>query len=173
MKLQVFLIFLFIVSNHCISAQNSDTTSKRNFVYAELLGKGGYYSINYERRFLHKSNHNLNIHLGFAYPVGPNFVFKNSILVVPFSIYYSFGRKIQLEAGLGINQYLDFDPMRDYYREKSKFYSIYYSPTIGVRFEFKHNFFLRAQYCPQIAYINKINKIYFSSWLGISMGFYW
>lgn len=169
----LYLLLSFLVIFFRVTSQNSDTIKSKNFVYVELLGKGGYYSINYERRILHKNNHNLNIHLGFAYPVGPNFVFKNSILVVPISVYYSFGRKIQLETGLGINQYIDFDPNPDYYREKSKLYSAYYSPTIGVRFEFKRNFFLRAQYCPEISYINRINKIYYSSWLGISMGFYW
>lgn len=35
---------------------NTDTIKKKNFIYAELLGKGGYYSLNYERRLLNKNN---------------------------------------------------------------------------------------------------------------------
>lgn len=143
-------------------------------MYAELLGKGGYYSINYERRILQKRNHNLNIHLGFAYPIGPNFVFKNSVLVSPFSFYYSFGRVIQAEIGVGINQYIDLDPKRDYPSELKKPYTIIYSPSVGVRLETKRNFLFRATFCP-LFIVNKDKlvqrNLYFISWFGISIGY--
>lgn len=171
----IFLLILFVLGLPLtIFAQkeaNLDTIIKKNFIYAELLGKGGYYSLNYERRFLNKNNNHLNVHIGLAYPVGPNFVFKNSVIVMPISVYYSYGKVFQIEAGLGINQYIDFDSYRFAPHNKGKFYSPLFNPSIGFRIENNLHYIFRLTYCPLFDYNKYESKLYIITWLGLSFGY--
>jgi len=75
----------------------------KNTVFAELLGNGGLYSINYERLFpLQKNNFGIAARVGYAYWGNPNgTAYTFSYQTIPVELSALYGHTHKAELGLG------------------------------------------------------------------------
>lgn len=104
MKKSLLIILSFtILSVYTVNGQSSrvDTIKPASSVYFELLGNGGFYSINYDSRFSKKRD-GLGGRVGLSYAAESG----DSFFSMPVGINYLAGKKGHyFEAGAGITYY--------------------------------------------------------------------
>lgn len=74
--------------------QDQKNIKKQNTIYFELLGVGGFYSVNFDKRFHDQMENGLGLRVGVST--------SNGIVAFPMQVNYILGRKHHLEVGAGI-----------------------------------------------------------------------
>lgn len=111
----------------------------KNSVYGELLGHGGFYSINYERQVLAKDKLFLAPSIGFSTYDG----FTGVPILM--NAYYG-GPNHALEAGIG---YLGFHRQQtDIMFEVQRFFDHYINSRLGYRYESDKGFLFKIAFTP-------------------------
>ena len=90
MKIKITILLAFL----CSGSISSQEVGNQNRIYLELLGKGLFYSINYEREVIHtEMNINVNVSAGLSVFPGFTSLEKSIDLFLPFEVNgaYSFG----------------------------------------------------------------------------------
>lgn len=154
LRLSVLFLLSFLFSNNS-NAQRGQS------IYAEILGAGVIYSLNYDTRFLEGEDK-------FGCRIGVSFV--ESGVVIPTQINYLLGKnKHKLEFGLGITSLLEFDSDKSIY--------IFGSGILMYRFQKPDgNFLFRVGLSPTFVpseddvLYGDIGKIFWF-WPGISAGY--
>lgn len=155
MKQPSLFILFNLLLNLCF-AQNISPKTKA--VYFELLGSGGFGSLNFEKQILRKNKTDFYWGAGFSIaPIDKN----NGIgLVFPLMIHTLLGEKAhRLELGLGQGLTLS---------TKGSFFALT-TAAIGYRYQPESkNWFCRLTYTPLISYLVDFQV---QQWGGISMGY--
>jgi hypothetical protein len=124
------LLFLIIITYSSFAQTDSVQVNKsniaKNTVFAELLGNGGFSSLNYDRIIIEKKNHKVSIRGGISFSLFTNLMFRdvniagsmdpawiwpknyfgdnlfNRSLIIPTEINYLIGKKYYFEIGGGL-----------------------------------------------------------------------
>jgi len=147
--------------------------------YVELGGTAYFYSVNYERKLLHRSNFAMFGRIGLEYlPIRQ----ADMMVHLPLGAAFTFGqRKHRFEAGMAALFRIDFSPGVGF---GEGFYltnpptRIFLSPSIGWRFHAKPNeygesFFLKVLFTPLIGMDVFQDQPYFLPHGGICVGRTW
>jgi len=162
------IIFSLVLSFSCIQSisQSAEPGSAGNLAYLEILGAGGYASLNFERLFLIKNDVHLSFRSGLStYNISD---FKNNFnpdVIVPLALIIAFGEKHKIETGIGQTisaiVYADFD---DYSARRE----IKTSGTISLGYRYYKpggGMMYRLVYSPIIEFNRS-----FRHWAGLSVG---
>jgi hypothetical protein len=168
MKISLLYFYFFLGLNQFIFSKNDSLNlNKRNIIYVEAGGVGGYGSLNYERLIITKIKTIFLIRIGLStyniYDYTNNF---NPDLLVPLIISGTNGQKHKLEYGLGIT-ISNIVQANQIYFNPERVTNIHTIFNIGYRYHNINNgFMFRLTYTPILVF----NK-YFQNWAGISFGF--
>lgn len=101
------LITIFLMAEVAACAQeagNADTSAltqirRPHILYAEVLGRGGYWSVGYGYSFFQRNRHELNS------IIGANFMYygrNHQSTVIPVGVFYRFGYRFKIEVGFTV-----------------------------------------------------------------------
>lgn len=164
-KVALLLMLLHCSLNNL--AQPSDEKFATNQIFAEIAGIGGRYSLNYEREFLKKSDFRFLLRLGLGSMHLKDFTNNfNPDLVIPFALVATYGKKNQLEWGLGQTfTNIVIANLENGGTQRQPGFSTQF--TLGYRFQKQgRGLVYRLVYTPILEY----NK-YFRHWAGVSIGY--
>ncbi len=117
------LIFLFLCNLilHSIYGQNTEDTSRiaKNTVHLELLGNAGIYSFNYDRILLSKNTFKISGRIGLS------LVFLQAG-TCPIEFSFLFGKKNNLEIGLGYTFFVDSNSNKNIIRNSPCVFNLGY-----------------------------------------------
>lgn len=164
----IFILFLFLYSfSFCVLGQSDSVKKTFQAIHLEVLGIGGYGSINYERAVFNVSKKMITLKAGLSAYQLKDFRNKfNPDLQFPLTINGNYGDKHKIEVGLGqvistmveVNQ-TDYLPSRMLY-----FHSVF---LVGYRYQkYSRGLIIRINYTPLIEY-----NQYFKHWAGMSFGY--
>ncbi len=165
MKLYLAILLLFTYS-FCI-AQSDSLSTKKNSIYLEILGIGGYGSLNYERGLFEVNKIKIGARLGLStYHLTDFTTSFNPDIIIPIAIHAQYGNKHNAEVGLGqvISNIVEtnevtFNPERTT--------NIHANFTIGYRYQKpKGGFVFRINYSPVIEFYKD-----YRHWAGLSVGY--
>lgn len=176
-----FSFFFLGISN--LSAQKlavgAEKGTNNHVLYLELGGAAYYYSVNYERLLLHKSQLGVFARIGLEYiPFGG----ADKLLHFPIGFNLTWGeKKHRIEAGLSALFRMDFSPgvgFGDGFYLTDPPTRIFLAPSVGWRFHAKPNewgesFFLRVAFTPIIGLDVFDDRPYFLPHAGVSVGRTW
>lgn len=159
--MKISLVFLAIILIHLVTqGQDLNTKDKipvrRNTFFAEALGNGGNYSINYDR-LIGKNNPVTSIRLGLIGKVN----YESSSIPVEFNLLFgSIAHKVELGLGFtGIFDNFDFEKMLMFFR-------------CGYRYQLREGgLFFRVGITPYITIINIENGNKLRLWGGLGVGY--
>ncbi|MGL5788125.1 MAG: hypothetical protein ACRCX4_15115 [Bacteroidales bacterium] len=153
-------------------AENQNDKNAKNAVYLDIMGIGGWYSLNYERILYSMNRLNLGVSAGvsanhlkdFTGTFNPDWSF-------PVSVNAFYGRTHHVEFGLGstfasvVRANSDYDPERGL--------NINLGLTLGYRYQKPGGgFMFRAAYTPIIPVYRKYSEEGgFKNWLSVSVGY--
>lgn len=127
-------IILIILVAVCMLSFTKDTTGQvkaPNSVYLEVLGNGGFYSVNYDRLFCNY----------FGVRVGCSYILlseKAQMATFPLMAnLFIGGKRHKLELGAGYTIYNEAPP-GDFYHSDTKYFR---TATLGYRYQSKESFF--------------------------------
>lgn len=175
------LLFAFCtVINQCYGQSdqliNRSTGSKKlsneHSVYAEILGQGGIYSINYDRIYVKKNT-------PVAFRLGGSAFYSDKVLVfnTPMSVTALIGKQIDyFEVGMGISHLYAIDT---YFKDPTEYAMIYVlaSPILGYRKQISKGVMFRAVLSPLITVLSseRIDRKapFYGSlpWIGLAFGY--
>jgi len=161
LRISILLSLLIIVLSCPAFSQ-----SKPNSIYLELLGNGGFYSVNYDRQF----SDDFGARIGFMYVEDFLFFTDVKILLIPITLNYLIGSgNNKLELGGG--PLIGFESGRDSFLglsegEKSSGSRIGATATIGYRYQKSDGGFLF-----RIGFTPLFTSEGILPWAGISLGF--
>ncbi|MBK7103830.1 MAG: hypothetical protein IPH62_00900 [Ignavibacteriae bacterium] len=162
-RILIAVISLIIFSNLIIGQEN--LYNQRNNIYLELLGRGGLFSINYEKFITDKSV--LGIGLGYIprSTFDDSFYKANQLFLLPISYNYLFDITNTSKIDFGAGLVLKFVGQRIEGVEKEKFAINPYG-IIGYRYQPENEGILfRISFIP----ILDLNKLV--PWIGVSIGY--
>jgi hypothetical protein len=163
-----YLFVLFILFCFISKAERDSTNIAKNSISLDILGIGGYGSINYER-MIYNFDNNLKIisRIGLTSYNLTDFTTKfNPDIIIPISISVVYGKKHNLEVGVGqvisnvvkVSQE-SYEPIRE-----TNFHANF---TLGYRYQkSKGGFIYKIHYTPLIEFYDD-----FKHWGGISIGY--
>lgn len=160
MKIKFLSILFFVLTIPLFSQENYS----HNTVYGEFLGRGGFYSINYDRLFVVKEKTKISLSVGFS--TLNNF----RIHYYPIGLSVLLGNKHHLEFGPGITVVEGEFGTADF---KSVEYQIYSSYTflLGYRFQKKEGgLMFRPSYLVGFS-SNDVADRDIYHWLGFAIGY--
>lgn len=141
-------------------------TGRENAVYVEVLGAGGWYSLNYERKLLQANLLALHLRSGVSSYRLKDYELKwNPGFQIPVTAIATYGRKHQLElsAGQTLSSLVYYKTEQD---RKARSFSLSTHAGIGYRYSGKKGLLLRVTYIPMLEY-QKDGR----HWLGFSIGY--
>lgn len=133
---KALLISILLFSFISASAQDEDEKEfRKNTVYLELLGNGGYYSLNYDRIFEIKPKIKISTRIGFTYfPDLFGNGFRQVGPLTEVSILYSlFNNKHFLELGSGLSYFHQGYMINPGYTYNEAV--LFFIPRLGYRFQ--------------------------------------
>ena len=146
--LSLFLLFNSVLLS--VKAQEIGPKLKRNTIFIELLGNGGFYSLNYDRILISKEKWKLAGRAGVSYF---NFFddFNTQYYAIPLEVSYLVGKgNHYLETGLGITPFYKFGEGIEEFNHEQKTLFITSTARIGYRYQRKDGgFFFKAGWTPQ------------------------
>ena len=175
--MRIFLSLIFVSFSLLSFSQQLETSMKKNTIYAELLGQGALWSINYERMFEIDDFVSQSASVGITtnrnlsdffldqsfFNFGNNYNFGT-----PIAYRLIFGKKnSHLELGIGLTGFY-FKGAGSYhdgfcisYSSDIRRFNSYIVPTIAYRFQQKTGgVFFKVSYSPQFSFYQTDNLIY-------------
>jgi len=160
-------MLFFFLPLFTVKAQDRDRLSTKHAVYLEVLGGGGYGSLNYERFIPVKNGLRLNIRAGISTYRLRDFELKfNPDIILPFSAGIIYGKAHSMEIGLGQTyssvSEIDIEEFAPQRKERLSAFGI-----IGYRVTFrKPAIMLRIAYTPVWEFYDVLRH-----WAGLSFGY--
>lgn len=158
------VLLLCLVSNIAFAQQAPEVALKNN-VFLELLGNGGYASVNYERNVFQFKRIGLYPSIGISTFKTKDFTNAvNPDIIIPVGLRMYYGSKHALVLGLGqtISSIVKLD---DETFKPQRNYALSANLMIGYRVNFKR-INLQLAYTPILENYN-----YYLNWLGFSVGY--
>lgn len=165
----LFAILLFISETN---AQVKDEKEAKNAVYLDILGNGGWYSLNYERILYSQNKLNLAFSSGLSINHFKDFNDRfNPDLSLPLSLNSFYGKNHHLEVGIGTTFASVVRADEDYYAER--LLNINLTMTLGYRYQRPGGGFLfRVAYTPLIPVYRQTTETgEFKNWASVSFGY--
>jgi len=165
---QSILSTLFIFLAFSAMCERKDTTvnsHNNNFVFLEMLGSGGVYSVNYERLVFHKKNNYFTARVGFSYvgALGSELIYTAPVMV---NYLHALNKNLFVEAGVGI---LAGDvKLYDGAKQPATPKYLGMATAVGIRFYAMKRFFCRLDATPFFLSIFNPTVYMFG---GISIGY--
>lgn len=167
-------LFIFTVLSFTFTtfAQTEASSKAKNSIYIDLLGTGGWYSLNYERLVFSHGKLDLGVSSGLSLNHFKDFERNlNPDFTLPFSLNAIYGTNHHVEAGIGTTLASVVRADEDYYAKR--YFNINMSLTLGYRYQKPTGGFLfRAAYTPLIPVYRQTSKSdRFKSWISLSFGY--
>lgn len=169
------LLFLFASLFFTFSsfAQKSDSSQEaKNSLYLDIMGTGGWYSLNYERIVYSKDKLGLGISSGASVTHLRDFDRRfNPDFSIPVSLNAFYGKNHHLEAGIGTTFASVVRADEDY--SAQRYLNVNLTMTLGYRYQKPEGGFLfRAAYTPIIPVYRQITENgEFKNWFSLSFGY--
>lgn len=151
---QIINIVYFLLVIEYVHAQDSLalktdialTKIARNTVFVEILGRGGLYSINYDRIVFCKKKTKVIIRGGFSFIPLSHWDGLGGPWTVPMEMNLLIGKKHHFECGIGISYWYGAFSYRDDHDRIMRSISLWLVPQIiGYRFQkYQGGFFIKA-----------------------------
>ena len=164
-----FILTLLLVVSFSLSsiAHLNDSIQKKNSVFIELLGIGGYGSLNFQREFIQVKKIKIGVRIGFStYNLSDFTTQFNPDIIIPIAINAQYGNKNNLELGLGqvISNIVETNSI-SFSPERTT--TLHGNFTIGYRYQKpKGGFIFRLNYSPIVESYQD-----YQHWGGISFGY--
>lgn len=127
-----FLLFFSVCLQSCFAQEQ--VKQKKNNIFIEGFGAGGYYSLNYGRSLVEKKAYILSARLGLSTYHIRDFQDKfNPDLIIPLGLELSCGRQHQIVAGFG-NTFTALVQTDDQTFEPSRYWNSSGYLSLGYRF---------------------------------------
>jgi hypothetical protein len=159
-------ILFMVISNIVFAQQTNNNTSFKDEAFLELLGNGGYASINFQRIVIQQHRFSLGISAGISTFKIKDFDQQfNPDLIVPVTarLYYG-GRRHKVFAGIGqtisSTSHLDVESFKP-----KRSYALSANFVAGYRYDFKR-VMLQLAYTPILEDYHT-----FHHWFGLAVGF--
>lgn len=174
-KLPFTILFLGLFLT--ASAQENPVPLQRNTLFVEIAGKGGFYSLNYDRILLDKGSWRVAGRVGGMFyrsklnVVGTNY---QTMVTLPFELSYLRGKRNHMvELGIGVTPvYRKYDKVEQYSPNILVFQP---TPSISYRYQKREGgMFYKATVISMFTYVKKYNStrnFYLHPWLGLSIGY--
>ncbi len=165
---KLFLIIsLLLAINVELKSQVNTSQVKKNVIYLEGAGIGGYGSINYERIIFNKKNVWICTRLGVVTYNLKDYVNKfNPDVIIPIAINGLYGANHKIEIGVGQTISNTVHPNYTNWQPK-RITNLHANFTLGYRYQpDKAGFMFRCSYTPII----ELYKLY-RHWGGVSFGY--
>lgn len=114
--LNIMLLLGLLLSNCIVSGQEANldtsvvkTVPRPHILYAEVMGRAGYWNIGYGYSFFQRGKHELNATVGFNYMYYWNI---RQISMFPVGIFYRFGDRFKVEAGFTVTTVINWPRFR-------------------------------------------------------------
>ena len=115
--LYITLLFALLVNDRAVLAQEASspdtsigkTIRRPHILYAEVMGRAGYWNIGYGYSFFQRGKHELNATVGFNYMYYWDI---RQISMFPVGLFYRFGERFKLEGGFTINPVINWPRFR-------------------------------------------------------------
>lgn len=148
----VVIILLFLISSASVFSQGKDTDGDlkgKETVFIELLGNGGWYSLNYDRVFFHKRRDALTWRAGLTYMPYTNHTQSSEISLLGECNYLRGKRRHFLELGIGFTYWRVFRV--DQHLDQERYINFYLFPRIGYRYQkAEGGMFFRVGFLPGV-----------------------
>lgn len=164
----IYILILFLFSYSVSFAQTDSTaTTANNSVSLDILGIGGYGSLNYERTIFNFSSIRVGVRAGISTLNFTDYTTKfNPDIIIPISINALYGNKHNLELGAGQVISNIVQASKKNYKPERVF-NAHANFTIGYRYQKKKGgFMFRLNYTPIIEFYND-----YRHWGGVSVGY--
>ncbi|TXK48608.1 hypothetical protein FVR03_07880 [Pontibacter qinzhouensis] len=173
------VLLTLLVAPSAVKAQEADSNIKRNTVYVELLGNGGFYSLNFDRILVNRENWKIAGRVGVTY-FNHFDNYSSQVAGVPLELSYLRGKgNHYFEAGLGLNPV--YRSRYNFNKELGKQHelNIWANARLGYRYQKREGgVFYRIAYTPILSKtIFSKNESHPSStswampvWFGLSIG---
>ena len=164
----IILVMYLSFNGICHAQDGVPTTKCRHLLYAEVLGMGGLWSVNYENDISLKNKIMLGFRGGFSTVHLLDYTRKfNPDLIFPLSIHFIYGKTHGIEVGIG--QTISNIPVAKMENVPVHTRATHFSTGFIVGYRFEHQrtgIILKCGYTP----ILEQNKQY-KHWGGISIGY--
>lgn len=171
-RLLLFLFALFFFTFAPFAQTDGSGTKAKNSVYLDIMGTGGWYSLNYERILFTKDKLDLGISSGASVTHFKDFDRHfNPDLSIPLSLNAFYGKNHHLEVGIGTTFASVVRADEDY--DAQRYLNINLTMTLGYRYQKPGGGFLfRAAYTPIIPVYRQISENgEFKNWFSLSFGY--
>lgn len=166
----LFAVFFFTFTSFAQS-YDSDKEAK-NSVYLDIMGTGGWYSLNYERIVYTNNNLGLGVSSGVSVMHFKDFDLQfNPDFSIPLSLNAFYGKKHHLEVGVGSTFASVVRADEDYFAKR--YLNVNLTMTLGYRYQKPGGgFMFRAAYTPIIPVYRQITENgSFKNWFSLSFGY--
>lgn len=167
MKIEISIISILFCLCNVIIAQNSENKKiKKNLLFLEIGGSGGYGSVNYE--YLVKKNNKLKLstRIGISsYRLTDYTNELNPDLVIPIAVNTYYGSKNNIDLGIGQTFTSIVYADNENYQPKRR---IQFNTNlfIGYRYQSETGFLFKIGYAPIIE-----NQKMFRHWASLTLGY--
>jgi hypothetical protein len=167
MKLALFVFFTTSLISIKSYSQYKSTKIRRNAIFLEAGGLGGYGSINYEKLILHKNLLMSTIRVGISTYHFVDFTNKfNPDIILPVTINVMYGEHHKIELGIG-NTFSSV--VRAGFPTMEPKRTLEFNSLLSIGYRFQKNtggLIYRCAYTPILEFNDNIRH-----WLGISFGY--
>lgn len=167
MKNMLYINILLSLLNYEAKSQVDTITLSRNSVYLEIVGIGGYGSLNYERIVLERNRFKFGLRIGVStYNISDYTTKFNPDIIIPISVNGLYGNNHIIEFGIGSTISNIVQASSSNWKPE-RVTNINANFTIGYRYQKKQGgVIFRCSYTPIIEFYK-----YFRHWGGISIGY--
>lgn len=166
-RISLLLVTFLLLTNYVSCQEIKSVKETKNLVFLELLGFGGYGSLNYERLLINKSKFNFSTRVGIStYHLNDFELNFNPDIIIPLGINIYYGNKNFLDISIGqtITNIVYADPI-SYSPSRSTKYST--NLSIGYRFQkTKRGMMYKIAYAPIIE-----NNSFLKHWALLNIGY--
>ncbi len=162
-----YLYVLFVLLVYCPDLFSGEPSKSRNLIYAEILGAGGYGSVNYEKLVYRKGELSMGMRVGAGtYNVRDFTGNINPDLIFPFSINTYIYAPHSIEVGLG-NTFSSIVQVSQANWQPVRVNRLSANFAVGYRYAKKEGgFVFRLGYTPIYEFYKR-----FVHWGGVSFGY--
>lgn len=171
-RLLLFLFASFFFTFASFAQNYNGDKEAKNSVYLDIMGTGGWYSLNYERILFTKDKLDLGISSGASVTHFKDFDRRfNPDFSIPLSLNAFYGKNHHLEVGVGSTFASVVRADEDYLAQR--YLNINLTMTLGYRYQKPGGGFLfRAAYTPIIPVYRQISENgEFKNWFSLSFGY--
>ena len=158
--------YFFVLFLLCFGYSTYAQHAGKNNLSVEVLGAGGWWAANYERKVFTKKLAALHVRAGLGTYRFRDYELKlNPDITIPVAAHFLYGKKHKLDLSIG-QTLSNIVQLQSSTMEKKRIISLSAFAGVGYRYQSTKGLMLRISYIPMIEYYQ-----HFRHWAGVSVGY--